>query len=203
MALQRVDEMREPPIVGEFYLVPTVFYRFGGDNWKAGERVPPKQRHYPVMGTRHEDAEHIGFADFHYHMDWRFAPASAARHAEARTGWLYGDQGIFGIPLFRVGEIEHGPVTYRRLKCKRVPPINIAFSRAGQHGNPSNGQMLHRAWFGKPAVRGPHGLICPHRGTVLGSAVVDADGTVTCPLHGLKFCARTGASVATHDMIAK
>lgn len=203
MALQRVDEMREPPIVGEFYLVPTVFYRFGSDNWKAGERVLQKQRHYPVMGTRHEDADHLGFPDLHYHMDWRFVPTSALRNAKVYARWAYGDQTIFGIPLSRTDEPEHGSVTYRRMKCKRVPPINIAFSRAGHYGSPSNGQMLHRAWFGKPAAPGPHGWVCPHRGTVLGSIPVEEDGTITCPLHGLKFCAKTGASVATHDMTEK
>lgn len=190
--LLRVDEMLEPPMVGQTYLVPTINYRFGDDK---------KHRNYPIMGTLHEDAEHIGFPWMHYHMDWRFAPQSAIRYAKRRGHWFAGEQAVFGIPL-QNRDYPHGDVTYRRLKCRRAPPINTIFSKPKPSGYPSNGQLLHRAWFGKPAARGPHGLICPHRGTVLGSALVETDGSITCPLHGLKFCAKTGASIATHDMSA-
>lgn len=202
-SLQRVDEMHEPPIVGQFYLVPTIFYRFGEDYRKGVTTWPPLQRHHPVMGTRHEDGEYLGFPHFHYHMDWRFAKQAVVRTAMARGSHWFGEQALFGIPLIRSGEPDHGPVTYRRMKCLRIPPINVQFSRPRSSGFLSGGQLLHRAFFGKPAAPGPHGWICPHRGTVLGSVPVNLDGTITCPLHGLKFCAKTGASIATHDMTAK
>lgn len=179
--MQRVDQMLEPPVVGRFYLVPGVTHRFADrDGW------------FPVMGAKHEDKEHIGFAHYHYHPDWRFMPDWA---------WEYytdiGEQRAFGRPLCHGHPgaphdiLPFGPVEYRRRRCRRAPPENTIF--AVQPG----GRALHRAWAGKDARPGPHGWICPHRGTALGSVPVNPDGTVTCPLHGLKFCAKTGKSVPT------
>ncbi|MEI9995116.1 MAG: Rieske 2Fe-2S domain-containing protein [Rhizomicrobium sp.] len=177
---KRVDEMKTPPIVGQYYMVATVRH-------KLFDLAP---RSWAVMGVRHSDAEHLNFPYQHYHLDWRFVPQGAWRKA---TNNRYGEQGVFGIPLHHVG-MEHGPVIYRRRKCLRDVPVNVIFATM------PGGIDLHRAWHGKPAVQGQHGLICPHRGTHLGSVPANRDGTVTCPLHGLKFCARTGASVATRDM---
>ena len=39
---QRIDELREPPVVGRFYLVPTVRYPYFRE----------KLEDWPVLGTR-------------------------------------------------------------------------------------------------------------------------------------------------------
>lgn len=182
--LQRVDEMLEPPFVGRFYLVPGATHIF---LYRAGW--------YPVIGAKHEDAEHIKFPHQHYHPDWRFMPEWSWEQSTD-----IGVQRAFGSPLCHrpipwsdMNEVApFGPLTYRRRKCKRIPPVNTIFAEQ------KNGRALHDAWLGKDAHRGPFGLICPHRGTALGTMPINEDGTVTCPLHGLKFCARTGKSVPTN-----
>lgn len=185
--MQRVNEMLKPPIVGMTYLVPGVTHRiFDRASW------------FPVMGTKHEDREHIGFAHDHYHPDWRFMPGWAWESAQRPKGSLHGPQRAFGWPLCSTdpingGILPFGEVEYRRRLCKRIVPVNTIFTT--QPG----GVALHRAWAGKDAKRGAHGLICPHRGTVLGSVPENADGSITCPLHGLKFCAKTGKSIPTQQ----
>lgn len=183
--LQRVDQMLEPPVVGQYYMVPGVTHRFADrDGW------------FPVIGAKHEDREHIGFPHYHYHPDWRFMPEWA---------WYYStwadEQHAFGKPLCHSGwdasrenfhdVLPFGDLTYRRRKCRRQPPENIIFPTK------KGGQALHRAWAGKDARPGRYGWVCPHRGYALGSVPVNADGTITCPLHGLKFCSKTGKSVPT------
>ena len=44
------------------------------------------------------------------------------------------------------------------------------------------------------------GHIRPHQGTDLTGIVPDDDGVVTCPLHGLRWCARTGRIVAARPV---
>ena len=39
------------------------------------------------------------------------------------------------------------------------------------------------------------GHICPHQGTDLAGIITDRDGAITCPLHGLRWHARTGAAL--------
>ena len=44
--------------------------------------------------------------------------------------------------------------------------------------------------------------VCPHRGADLNGVPV-VDGTITCPLHGIIFCAKTGESLWTEQHIAR
>ncbi len=174
--MQRVDQMLEPPVVGKFYLVPTIDYWFYRTrDW------------YPIMGPKHDDKEHLEFVRQHYHPDWRFMPENIYRDVTET-----GEQQIYRWPLCHIDHPTFGPVVYKRRKCLRIPPPNTLVPRH------EKGRALHRAWLGKDARPGPHGWVCPHRGTALGSVAPDAAGHITCPLHGLKFCAVTGKSVSTH-----
>lgn len=176
--LQRVDEMLTPPAVGAFYWVPTIALEFRGD-----------LRAWPVMGMKHDDKEHLNFRYLHFHFDWRFMPNEMfARIADCSVDPIA--KRIFGSVLHHIG-IELPEMIYRRRLCRREMPLNTIFAEV------PTGRALHDAWFGKDARRGPHGLICPHRGTNLGTIAPDAEGNVTCPLHGLKFCAATGRSITT------
>ena len=49
--------------------------------------------------------------------------------------------------------------------------------------------VLYRGMEGRVAAVEDY---CPHRGAPLGSLVPDKHGIVTCPLHGLRWCASTG-----------
>ena len=41
-------------------------------------------------------------------------------------------------------------------------------------------------------LTGDNAMRCPHKGANLEGIEADADGTVECPLHGLRWCTRTG-----------
>lgn len=70
MNLQRVDQLKEPPVVGQFYLVPVV-------RGKWYDRVAD----FPVIGARHNDVEFFDFKREHYHLDYRFFRGSYPRSA--------------------------------------------------------------------------------------------------------------------------
>lgn len=175
MSVKRVDEMLAAPVIGQCYSVPTVELEFLRTT-KA----------WPVMGLKHEDAEHLNFPYEHYHFDWRFMPDFAFRQCASHDDV----QRIFGRVLHYIDRALSAP-RYRLRKCRRQMPVCTIFTTA------VNGVALHRAWAGRDAIHSPRGLICPHRGTALGSIAPSADGTITCPLHGLKFCATTGRSIPT------
>ena len=177
--MERIDDLREPPAVGRIYLVPTVRYR-----------IYEYTADWPVIGPKHTDAEIIGFPHPHYHMDVRFV---SKRHAECLVGrslWTARDIYMIAaaVPLsIRVpgGGIEpHPPIIYRRRKC----------IRAGRH--PERWAPWHvdltNAYADASIVQTPAGPVCPHKGAPLGSIAPDADGVITCPLHGLRFCAKSG-----------
>lgn len=180
MTLQRIDEMSEPPVVGRFYLVPTCRYEYyrRTDLW-------------PVIGPRHEDAEIFNFPHQHYHVDGRFL---TARQRTYLNRWgRHGDDwvGTIGAAPLNVreewsGKVRpHPPLTWERRRCSDA--------------------RVSYPWGGQPAVKklrahhatdklhcGDHGWICPHRGAHLGSVAPDAQGIITCPLHGLRWHADTG-----------
>lgn len=172
--MERVDEMLTAPVVGKYYLVPTVLFEFHS-----------VIRPWPIMGTKHDDAEHLNFPHLHYHFDWRFIAPKMSIYRRSETLQLN-----FGLILHYIGRELPAPI-YRRRRCQRPMPLNTIFSMV------PTGMALHRAWAGKDAHRDAHGLICPHRGTALGSITPQPDGSITCPLHGLKFCATTGRSIPT------
>jgi len=63
MTIQRIDDLKEPPIVGRYYLVPCI-------KVTSAESLPVG--FWPVTGPQHEDKEIIGFAWRHWHYDFRF-----------------------------------------------------------------------------------------------------------------------------------
>ncbi|BAI71498.1 hypothetical protein AZL_008600 [Azospirillum sp. B510] len=178
--IQKVDELMEPPVVGRFYLVPTIEYPLSG---KVG--------HWPVLGPKHTDAEHFGFPWEHYHIDTRFWSGAmqrtfGAKKTEIRPGMAT------NYPLCTIDfgltrrAVPHPPIEYRRLRCVAA---TITYQFAGLEP-----VLSLRRHMGEAAmVDTDHGPICPHRGFRLGS--VPADGIITCPLHGLRFCAKSRKAV--------
>ena len=175
--MQRIDEMKEPPVVGVAYLVPTVRYVYHG-------RVAD----WPVIGPKHEDERFFDFPHPHYHLDARFIPFGRLRFAfdiaheddAEAVDWLVGR-----APLFSTGQPDHPAIVYRRRKCVR--------SVAGYvYGNHEGVQRLRAAYADKPLVHTACGRACPHRGAPVDSLQPDEHGVITCPLHGLRFNAKTG-----------
>jgi hypothetical protein len=179
-----LSDLREPPVVGRFYMVPAIYYRWNG-----------KDGHWPVVGPLHEDVEFFGFRPHHYHVDLRFLTASQFKLA-TRSGWRR--------PLSSVmaSDAEHA-VAAQPLACLDLPiprgrPALIRrrcrlSSREYAFPNEPAIQKLNEH-YGSPAapIRLCDGrLLCPHRKADLSTYAPDANGVVTCPLHGLRVqCAQ-------------
>lgn len=167
--MDRVDEMTTPPVVGRFYLVPCVRLRLtgGGTSW------------WPTQGPPHEDAD-IGVPQVHYHHDPRFWTKAQL------SGWLRPLPLVLGSVTEKAAILE-GPA-YMRRRCSGSMPI---FPR----------ERVQDLWL--PALEQTHAAatlrgackVCPHRGIPLASLPVAADGTVTCPGHGLRWDVSTGRLV--------
>lgn len=171
--VERVEELKSPPIVGVVYLVPCV-RREGA--W------------LPVTGPRHEDRDIVKFDFEHWHYDFRFVPTKVFRSmtwegARAPHGCvLITDDGA-GKRLPDVGS----QVEYRRMKCRREAPA-YPTERAETRWLVG----LRDAYADKRVKCGK----CPHRGLPLESLPREP-GTdiVTCPGHGLRWDLKTGELV--------
>lgn len=181
--------LSEPCQIGRFYTVPAVrmlcheLIYSSGVKFKRGERIP-------IIGPEHEDAEIVGFPHQHWHIDWRFVNGRiwdrvlrvTAFVAENNPAW--GNGRVFGIPLMRRwnNRVQTGDPEPMRMKCQRAMPVypsDVAFLPALEKAYAD-----HR--LGKCRV-------CPHQRVPLGNLPVEADGSLTCPAHGLRWNATTGA----------
>ena len=171
MTAPLLSELREPPVVGRFYMVPVIIdYPYHGrrDTW-------------PVLGPMHSDVEFFAFRPNHYHIDARFT--SARQETLYTNAQSYSIEWIVqGYPLASHGEDvpKHRPVL-RRLKCRRASYGYVYSAMDGV-------KALNRH-YGAPAgaiCRADGRKLCPHRKVDLSQFPADADGVVTCPLHGLR-----------------
>jgi hypothetical protein len=185
-AILRVDELDHPPEIGRFYLVPTIRYP-----------LCHVVADWPVLGVKHADAEHFRFPHDHYHIDTRFMTCGLLRKLRKRDRkevlpgqasrlalcWRDSTGGL------EFSTLPHPPVEYRRLKC--VTPV-IAYPFGGVP------QVLafREALADVSLLDTKHGPVCPHRGFRMGAIAPDENGVLTCPLHGLQFCARSGKAIA-------
>lgn len=168
--VQKLADLREPPVVGRFYLVPAIVgYPYFGkvDTW-------------PVIGPKHADGEFIKLFDEHYHIDARFLTAAQERFAMGSYS-LSIEEVVGRTPLATRGSpLPKGRPTLVRRKCRRDTYGHVY----GHHDE----IKAMRAHYGEPdAIRLADGrTLCPHRKADLTQFPRDADGMVTCPLHGLR-----------------
>jgi hypothetical protein len=184
-----LSTLREPPIVGRFYMVPTVDY-----HW---DRASQKRRVYPVLGPLHHDKGPINFPHVHYHVDGRFLSTRLWKRVMTQH-WLSGYTDLFATPISQPdknrlclaewGDIPRKP-TLKRLKCTRVdhawpthnPFLDAPFMWGLNQPDGTAAMAIHR----------PDGrTLCPHRKVDLSSFAPDADGIHTCPLHGMRVDCR-------------
>lgn len=162
MALQRVDEMTEPPIVGKYYLVP------------CAVDLPYAKAH-PIFGPRHADVEFFNFGIEHFHNDVRFMSWRLLRQICNQEIWKYEQEWGARAVLTQVFAANvPRTIEYRKLKCQREMPdfFNMLHSE--------NARKLEAAFVGKTVICGK----CPHRGTDLRSMPTE-NGVTICPSHGL------------------
>ena len=190
--LQRVTDLSAPPVVGSYYLVPTVTYEYDGAT-----------RAWPVYPSLHEDAEHLNFPWPHYHFDPRFLTHrmmsgfredewTSRTEAEKLTAKVLQRLKKGGWSEVRpsaeeaaADTIPHPPIVWRRMQCKRETPVY-------PYGDRAPIKVIQSAFAGQQCRKNPAGWVCPHRNYPLGSHVPDADGVITCPLHGLRIRAADG-----------
>lgn len=161
-------------VIGRRYLVQAVL---------ANSFYGLKNIWIPVIGPRHEDAEVIRFPHLHWHIDWRFASQRLYRMVHFRpSGTPYGI--VLSCPD-AVGDkvVIEGPIL-RRMVCKR-DLVQYPHSYA-TWGNALREHMRQRGC--DALVNGK----CPHRGIPAEAMIRDGD-VLTCPGHGLRFSATTGA----------
>lgn len=194
--LQRADRLKEPPIVGRWYLVPAIFWNNNTPwNTDRSEQAVLSDirtkgaKWWPVWESKHNDLEFFNFEQLHYHIDPRFL---TRRHLTEFRG--YGDrtplQQIQGRPLNHV-HLKSGPPKpqLRRMRC------TMAHAEWG-HTDAKSVIRMNAAFAGQQCAKGKRGFVCPHKLFPLGS-IEAVDGVVTCPLHGLRIDAATGKCVGS------
>lgn len=195
----RIDDLKEPPIAGDHYLVPCIIREYlqpyteranelewvvgkDGDLVLQGGCRTYYMKHlqvYPVINHLHNDREN-GQDYYHYHVDYRFIQLIPSKREDSNLSITpkYHPYHDFA-PWLRydlrvnasgVDNSQDYKLEYHALRCIRVHQRGIA-------GNVNQAKLAHHCIKnGK----------CPHRGYDL-SQVVHINNVITCPLHGLKF----------------
>lgn len=200
MSLPIVTDLTEPPVVGQWYLVPCVLY------WWSDLKA-----WWPVIGPKHDDVEHLAFEQVHYHLDRRFLPERMFRGTKPyvtpsgeRRFWRSADTQLAARPLGEYGpgtrhnadSATGGPLPAPVLRKRRCIVADVGFPALADEGVYGTFDRFHAAYEGKRCGRDADGhLICPHKGARLSSLAADRNGVVTCPLHGLAVNVRTGVVV--------
>lgn len=188
-----LSELREPPVVGSYYLVPVVRHRWHN-----------RLADWPVMGPMHTDREFFGFVHKHYHIDHRFLTEATAKWVRtkafyrSRTGDSDKDLALIcsGYPLAETplyGKLAAGRPILARRRCHRpltdTPLLRQMPEKVRQEFRDHYGDRGSTAELAAPAIKlGDGRRLCPHRKVDLSSLAPDEQGVVTCPLHGLKVC---------------
>lgn len=166
--------MRGDPQVGRYYMVPCVRGVWIG---KLGD--------WPVIGTLHRDAKFFDFDIDHYHIDLRFL---RKREWPGHGYRRHRHTNVAGRPLSITPSCNADGLPPPRLIKRRCAVAR--FEMAEFRELTSKGQVALAAAFPE-AIKGKHGWICPHQNFDMRN-VTPVDGAITCPMHGLRFCARTG-----------
>jgi hypothetical protein len=162
-------------VAGRRYMVPCISHptlknsRFNWGQW------------VPLIGTLHQDIEHIGFDPWHIHVDTRFLTIKISLNN------YYSESSALGRVLTLSGHSAHqgfhdqkyldlasnAVLELRRLQCRRpVPPV---FPQARWAGG------LQEAHAGCRIIDG----LCPHRGIPIACGRHVGPGVRQCPGHGL------------------
>lgn len=173
MALQKIEELNKPPVVGKYYLVPCVDIH---------------EELIPIRLPIHDDAEYLRVPQRHVHYDFRFLSKTWLDSLEDNIAYYFkADQKeTYYSSIHSIGITPD--IIYKKKLCKRLPNsfpdwifnINRKF------------QEFEKAFLGcklKP------NLVCPHKGISLKSEPIK-DGIVVCPGHGLAFDISTGECVS-------
>lgn len=184
---ERIADLRQAPVIGQTYWVPTVEY-YWLDHWSI----------WPVIGAVHHDKE-FNFPALHFHIDARFLTARQRlwliRYDDGSFYSTLNSRPMSEIPEHRWTRLKRPftalprRATLRKRKCQvetfawEVP--EKATASLGLARRYPDARAIHRA-DGRQ--------LCPHRKVDLSQFPADADGLKTCPIHGLRVdCRRIAA----------
>ena len=155
----------------------------------VGMRHP---RWWPVLPSPlHNDAEYLNFKEWHFHVDARYLTNSQNRKALSRNPAIH-PMYVYPLTTF-VRPVTHELISGNRdvdtvksflRGCRRTQSLQQLrpMPQTPDHGKHTKFQRLFAAYQNPVAVGGR----CPHKGADLTGLPCNADGTVTCPLHGLR-----------------
>ncbi len=125
----------------------------------------------PVHPLHHKDV-HFSIKVPHFHIDGRFRIPSGIRTSFFMTGGRTNNV-IMTEEQKDSGEFfPNVTIVYRRRKCIRLETgVRPPKTKSGMYWD----------WYGEYVGKSCKGKMCPHLGTVM----VERDGRLECPLHGL------------------
>ena len=149
----------------------------------------------PVIGQPHDDAKYIGFKPVHVHLDWRFLDAEQRESIRSM-----GENAVHDAVIV----VTYPEGTGMELKLKdaladdSIPNHSFIRTLFKTYQGPFPAYPSRQPYW-MPALskayrdsRMGNDHICPHRGADLSGVDPDEHGVITCPLHGLRWCAKTG-----------
>lgn len=170
MNLIKIDELKEPPVVGQTYLVPCIL------KWKTNPKKGERKRECtPIINYLHSDKEN-GQNYQHYHVDARFIQFLNLTRIKGGKLFDFTTESRYNL----IDGNKNYEIEYIPLRCQR----NVNY---GIGGDVSKSKLKHKC-----ITKGK----CVHRGYDL-SQVVPVDGIIKCPLHGLSYNATTKELIQT------
>ena len=163
-----------------------------------------KPRWVPVIGTIHSDPEHVKADFLHVHVDYRFLTNATKRgliRSTEESNQIFNANPVHFQPVSYVW--PQGMVQEIKLDSEHLPNVSTEdwlTIRRRQYTGPYPEyphmmvpwhQALSEAYAGSRLIDGK----CSHQGTDLSGFTPDRQGIITCPLHGLQWCASTGMIV--------
>jgi hypothetical protein len=184
----KIATLREPPVVGRYYLVPTVEYYWLG-----------RMSVWPVNGPIHHDRE-IGFPQLHYHIDARFLTRQQLAWLDSYDAEWSRYSSLNGRPMSEIAEQRWSGLKASFRPLPRRPMLRkrkciMATYAWTVPADLTKGLGLEARYPEPKAILKADGReLCPHRKVDLSQFPTDADGLKTCPIHGLRVdCRRLAA----------
>ena len=195
----KIDELKTPPIVGNYYLVPckVVYVEHSNkgnfqkniyNTWEDFSVITPFFKKIalitPIINRPHSDKEN-GQIDVHYHIDTRFIKDEEESYEDQELRYYKGYiiELDYHMRLKADFEIEYVPLKCIYTRCNDI--TDVLYIRKSK--------LKHKCIYkGK----------CPHRGMDL-SQVTPFAGKIVCPLHGLEFDKNSGVLLTNFEDVIK
>lgn len=184
MRYPRAEALTSPAVIGERYSVRCAHATLGAvSGW------------WPILGELHADPDITTKIGRHLHIDWRFP--GAARVERTLRAWTF-DDALWRLTFLTLHKGPGLPMAFRhelprKTGIRRIVKIcRRPFPVFGEDEQEELGEKFE-TWAAtqRHLCLDLSTMICPHKGIPLGGVPV-VDGVITCPGHGLSFCATTG-----------